>query len=247
MRYIVVPSIGRAGSCASMKWLRDADREIIFAIHLDEREAYRRAYPDITTMLILDEKCRHHTGLVRKEIMAHMEEPFFFVDDDIRISLKAVQSVKAVFDVLEQHMKGGASMAGLAPQLFSTYAKTELINSDVFAQRNKFVATVYGIDPRVFDDCPLERLPVYEDIALVIHAIQHGGGTVASYIATHSNVSPKVGGCNSWRNEQVTLESLLELCRIYPEFCSIRETTNTTHSQNIGLGLRVAWSKITKL
>jgi hypothetical protein len=243
---IIVPSLGRAGTAKSMSWLRESGREILFAVHPEEAAAYQKAYPDCDRF-VLSEEARHHTGIIRKEIMKRFREPFFFVDDDIRISLKEVTEVSMVFDMLESHMKAGATMAGIAPQLFSNFAKTELINGDPYAVRNKFVATVYAIDPIAFDDCPLEQLPVYEDVALVIHAIQSGNGTICSYIATHNNVSPGTGGCNAWRNEKITIESLITLCRLYPDICSIKETKNTTHSQNIGIGLKTAWSKIRKL
>lgn len=243
---IIVPSLGRAGTANSMKWLDKAERDIIFAVHKDDVIPYKKAYP-FKEILELSDECYRHTGLVRKEIMSRIREPFFFVDDDIRVTLKTVQSVKAVFDILEHHINSGASMAGLAPQLFSNFANTSFINGDLFAIRNKFVATVYAIKPADFDSCPLARLPVYEDIALVIHAIQSGGGTIATYVATHSNVSPPIGGCNSWRSKDITLSSLETLVNLYPDVCSVRETNNTTHSQNIGIGLRVAWAKIKKL
>ncbi len=243
---VVVPSLGRAGTATTMKWLPSAGRPITFAIHEDERDEYEKAYPDCD-ILILSETTRHHTGLIRKEIMAHMGEPFFFVDDDIRISLKAVPTVDQVFNVLERHMGAGATMAGIAPQFMSTGVETELINGDPFAKRNKFVATVYAIDPAIFDNCPLEVLPVYEDVALVIHAIRYGGGTIVTYTATHNNVSPPSGGCNSWRDKKVTIDSLKILTELYPGICTIRETNNTTHSQHIGIGLRTAWSKIKKV
>lgn len=243
---IIVPSLGRAGTANSMKWLPSGNREIIFAVHGDEAGAYMTAYPG-TTVFALPDSCRKHTGLVRKEIMQLFREPFIFVDDDIRLSLKNVESVAAMFDVLEGHIRRGASMAGLGQQLFSNMVNKETIDHDYEAVRNKFVATVYAIDPLVFDNCPLEKLPVYEDIALVIHAIKYGGGTITSYCATHSNVSPEVGGCNSWRDKTVTLDSLKALVDLYPDVCSIRPTTNTTHSQYIGVGLRTAWSKIKKL
>lgn len=243
---IIIPSLGRAGTANSMKWLGQAGREIIFAVHVDELNTYHEAYPECQFFALTD-NCRKHTGLVRKEIMNHFREPFFFVDDDIRISLKAVPDVKSAFDVIERHMDAGASMAGLAPQFMSTGVDTNFINGDLFARRNKFVATVYAIDPTVFDNCPLEQLPVYEDIALVIHAIQYGGGTIVTYVATHNNVSPQTGGCNSWRDKQITIDSLKKLVELYPEYCTIRETNNTTHSQHIGIGLRTAWSKIKKV
>lgn len=243
---IIVPSLGRAGTANSMKWLPAAERDVTFAVHQDEVISYKVAYP-FNEILVLSDTCRHHTGLVRKEILSQIREPFFFVDDDIRVGLKTVQSIKAVFDILEHHIKSGAAMAGIAPQLFSNFAKTSYINGDLLAVRNKFVATVYAIDPLAFDTCPLEELPVYEDIALVIHAIQSGGGTIVSYVATHTNVSPGVGGCNSWRDEIITLNSLNRLVELYPDVCSIKETQNTTHSQHIGVGLRVAWSKIKRL
>lgn len=243
---IIVPSLGRSGTAYSMRWLQQGDRDILFAVHADEAAAYRSAYP-ATDILVLSDACRKHTGLVRQEIMGLVRDPFIFVDDDIRISLKAVGSISHMFDVLENHIKCGASMAGLAPQLYSNFAKTELINGDLCAVKNKFVATVYAIDPTHFDGCPLAELPVYEDIALVIHAIQSGHGSIVSYIATHSNVSPPSGGCNSWRNKEITITSLETLVKLYPDICSIRPTDHTTHSQNIGIGLRVAWSKIRSL
>lgn len=242
---IIVPSLGRAGTANSMAWLPQSNREIVFAVHADEAVAYRAAYPN-TNQLILSEECRKHTGLVRKEIMTREREPFFFVDDDIRIYYKLIGTVQGIFDKLEEYIAAGASMAGLGQQLYSNLVEKDFANGDEFV-RNKFVATVYGIQPQHFDTCPLERLPVYEDVALVIHAIQNGGGTIVSYCATHANKSPKTGGCNSWRNELNTIESLQTLCSIYPDICSIRETNNTTHSQNIGIGLRTAWSKIRKL
>jgi hypothetical protein len=242
---IVIPSLGRAGTANSMKWLAQSTREVVFYVHADEVAAYEKAYPQ-TTVMGLSDRCRKHTGRVRKEIMRDIYEPFIFVDDDIRVSLKATTSIDVMFDVLEHHIKCGASMAGLAPQLFSNFANTSLINGDLFAVRNKFVATVYAIDPKVFDNCPLEDLAVYEDVALVIHAIQYGGGTICTYVATHSNVSPPSGGCNSWRNEKITIDCLEKICQLYPEYCSIKTTNNTTHSQNIGIGLKTAWRKIAK-
>jgi hypothetical protein len=179
--------------------------------------------------------------------MDQIREPFFFVDDDIRVSLKGLPTICSMFDLLEHHLECGCSMAGLAPQLFSNFANTIIVNGDPYVIRNKFVATVYAIDPRDFDTCPLESLPVYEDVALVIHAIQSGRGTIVTYAATHSNVSPPVGGCNSWRNEQITVDCLKKLVELYPDVCSIKPTKNKTHSQDIGIGLRMAWNKIKRI
>lgn len=244
---IIVPSLGRAGTANSMKWLPQCGREIVFAVHGEnDYDAYHKAYKDVDCIVLSDDS-RQHTGLIRREIMQRFREPFFFVDDDIRVSLKAIQGYPDIFNLLEKHIQSGASMAGLAPQLFSSFANTSMINGDLFAVRNKFVATVYGINPEAFDTCPLEDLPVYEDIALVIHAIKSGGGTIVTYVATHSNVSPPTGGCNSWRDAKITLDSLQKICQLYPDVCSVKETNNTTHSQNLGVGLRVAWAKIKKV
>lgn len=242
---IIVPSLGRAGTASSMRWLPQANRPITFAVHLDEVDSYHKAYPAVN-ILELSDSCRHHTGLVRRELLNIYREPFIFVDDDIRISLKGVPSIEAAFDLIEKHMDSGASMAGLAPQLFSTFADTIFVNGDPFAQRDKFVATVYGIRPEDFDTCPLEDLPVYEDAALVIHAIQRGG-TIVTHAATHSNVSPSGGGCNSWRTPQITLDCLNKMVELYPDVCSVKPTKNSTHSQQLGVGLKVAWSQIKKV
>jgi hypothetical protein len=229
-----------------MRWLPEANRPITFAVHGDEAAAYAKAYPDCGIM-VLSDHCRKHTGLVRKEILETVRAPFFFVDDDIRITLKDATSIEGVFDTLQKHIRGGASMAGLGQQLFSNNVMTGFIDGDFSAIRNRFVATVYGINPPDFDDCPLEQLPVYEDMALVYHAVQRGGGTITSYCATHSNVSPPTGGCNSWRDPQITIDSLKKLVELYPDICSIRPTDKTTHSQYIGIGLRTSWSKLKKL
>lgn len=245
---IIVPSLGRAGTAASMKWLRETGRSILFAVHADEAGAYEKAYPDCR-VLILSETSRHHTGLIRKEIMEFHREPFFFVDDDIRISLKAAPSIRDVFDTLQRHMEAGVAMAGLGAQLYSNFAmeKTVLFNGDPWVERNKFVATVYGINPKDFDTCPLEALPVYEDVALVIHAVQRAGGTVVTYQATQNNVSPKGGGCNSWRDSTVTIDCLNKLVELYPGICSVRATEAMTHSQRLGIGLRVAWKDLKRI
>lgn len=252
---IIVPSLGRVGKASSMKWLLEARRDITFAVHADEAEAYQKAYcgrfigidcsVNVDTLILSDE-CRHHVGLLRREIMQRIREPFFFVDDDIRVSLKGTTSIAKAFDILERHLHSGASMAGFGPQLFSTFAETIIVNDDPFVQRDKFVATVYAINPPDFDTCPLETLPVYEDAALVIHAIQRGG-TIVTFVATHNNVSPPEGGCNAWRDPAITLQCLNEMVRLYPEVCSIKATKNSTHSQQLGVGLRVAWAKIKKL
>lgn len=245
---IIIPSLGRSNACPTSKWIQQAGREVVFAVHSDELEAYSHAYPWATVGLVPD-SCRKHTGKLRKYILDNMEEPFFFCDDDISIGVKSNQTVKEIFDVLENHIKCGASMAGLGQQLFSNAQidKTTIINGDAWALRNQFVATVYGIDPKVFRYCPLEELAVYEDVALIIHAIQRGGGTITSYMATHTNKSPDEGGCNAWRDKPIIVECLNKLVELYPGICSIRDTYSTTHSQYIGIGLRVAWSKIKKV
>jgi hypothetical protein len=242
---IIVPSLGRAGDCPSMKWLPQANRPIIFAVHADEADAYRIAYPN-TEILILSDHCRHHVGLIRREIMSHIRVPFCFVDDDIRISSKTTKSIEQTFDLLEMHLDSGASMAGLGPQLFSNFIDTVFVNGDPWALRNLFVATVYAIRPTDFDTCPLEDLPVYEDASLCIHAIQHGGGTIVTYSATHSNVSPPLGGCNAYRDKEMTIRCMQKMVELYPGICSIKDTLNQTHSQFIGLGLKIEWKKIVR-
>jgi hypothetical protein len=243
---IIVPSLGRAGTAASMKWLPQTNRKIIFAVHHNEIYDYQNSYPNCEFM-ILSDSCRHHTGLVRKEIMDQIHEPFIFVDDDIRISIKSTKSIEKIFDTLEMHLISGASIVGLAPQLFSNFIDTVFVNGDPWCLRNQFVATVYAINPLDFDTCPLEQLPVYEDAALCIHAIQYGGGTIVTHEATHSNVSPDSGGCNAWRNKKITIDCMTKMVELYPEICSLKETTNKTHSQDLGIGLKIAWKKIQKL
>ncbi len=245
---IIVPSLGRAGIAPSAKWLSKVNpkRRVTFAVHLDEAEAYGKAYPWADIQLVPNE-FRHHDGKLRKFFLDLYKEPYFSVDDDVRLSLKTVVDVDAMFDQLEHHIKCGATMAGIGQQLFSNAAKTREINGDVMAVPNKFASLVYAIDPAPYKNCDLPRLRIYGDIALCIHAIQYGGGVVVTYSATHSNTSPDRGGCNSWRTESIIIEDLKAICEMYPDICTIKETSNTTHSKHIGIGLRTAWSKIRKL
>jgi len=244
---VIVPSIGRAGNSATVKWLKGTKRQVVFAVHGDETEAYAKSYP-WAELLFVPEECRHHFGRLRKYLLDTIGEPHISCDDDVRISLKTVGTVDEVFTQLEDHIKGGATIASIGQQLFSNAAKTIPINNDPNAIRNKFASLVYAIDPAPFKEYDsLTTLRVYEDIAINIHAIQSGGGTVVSYCATHSNVSPPQGGCNSWRTREIILEDLHRICTMYPDICSIRNTDATTHSQFLGIGLRVAWGKIKRL
>lgn len=242
---IIVPSLGRAGTAASMKWLPDSGRPITFAIHADEIDAYRMAYPGAHTLVVPD-NLRHHIGKIRRFIFDTVNEPFFWVDDDIRIYLKEVGSVVGLFDLLEEHLKSGVAMAGVGQQLYCNMQKTEQVGNDLVAIRNKFVSICYAVNPKFFKDCKMEELCIYDDVAIVIHAIQQAG-TIVTYAATQANLTPSKGGCNSWRTKEIIIEDLKKIVEMYPDICSIRDTTNTTHSQYIGIGLRTAWSKIKKL
>lgn len=239
---VVIPTIGRYSGFETWKWLSGTDRRVTLAVHLDEYQRYKDAFPRCNIM-VLSEGSRQHVGRVRAEIIEMFHEPFFFVDDDIKLSWKTVFHPEAMFQILEGHIQDGAWIAGLGQQLYSNFAidSAEISSRGDRIHRNKFVATVYAIDPDRFRTCPLQELPVYEDVALVIHAAPH---VVVSYCATHNNRSPKQGGCNGWRTPEITMESLDALVRLYPGICTKRETKHTTHSQNIGVGLRVAWSKL---
>ena len=246
---IIVPSIGRAKiQCPTAKWLVNTKREVLFAVHTDEAEDYKKAYPWANVWVIPD-NYRHHDGKLRKYFLDKLPEPYFSVDDDVRLRLVTLTHVDQMFDILENHINSGVTMAGIGQQLFSNASseKAELINGDVLAVRNKFASLVYAINPIPYSNCDLPRLRIYGDIALVIHAIQYGGGSVVTYQATHSNASPEIGGCNSWRTKQIIIDDLQAICAMYPDICTIRETEATTHSQYIGVGLRVAWSKIKRL
>jgi hypothetical protein len=240
---VYVPSVGRAGTSQSLAWLQSSGRQVVIATHDDEHEAYERAYP-WAEILTLSDNCRRHMGLVRQEIMSIEKEPMFFVDDDVHVRLVRFKDYGEMFDMLEQHLRR-VPMAGIGKQIFSqglvAIAKPE--GSDKLVVRNKFVSLVYAIDPREFEDCPLENLQVYEDCALIIHAIQRGG-TIVTFSATHTNKTPPIGGCNSWRTSEVVLRSLEELCRLYPEYCRKTETRHTAHGHELGVGVRVAWSKV---
>jgi hypothetical protein len=238
---IIVPSLGRAGTSDTMKWLHEAGRPITLAVHSDELRAYYDAYPNVN-FLEVPESCRHHIGRLRRFILNEHPEPFFWVDDDIKLYLKLVPTIADAFSILEVHLASGVAMAGIGQQLFSNMQNTEYINGDL-AVRNKFVSICYAIDPKYFVDCPMEELVIYDDVAIVIHAIRKAG-TITSYCATQANKTPPQGGCNSWRTPALILEDLQKIVAMYPDVCSIRETTATTHSQYIGFGLRTAWSKI---
>lgn len=242
---IVVPSLGRAGTSATMKWLAEVSHTIILAVQADEIDAYAKAYPKAYIITVPDD-CRHHIGKVRRYILNHFKpDPIFWVDDDIRVTRKYVTTYDQMFNLLKHHLDSGVAMAGIGQQLFSNMQNVSSHNGDLAVVRNKFVSICYAIDTTLFDDCPLEELCIYDDVAIAIHAIQKSG-TIVSYAATHTNVTPPTGGCNSWRTKQIIIDDLLRICKLYPSICTIRETTNTTHSQHIGIGLRVAWSQIRK-
>jgi len=240
---VYVPSVGRAGTSASMNWLQSSGQQVVVATHLDERDAYAKAYPWAEIMTLPDE-CRRHMGRVRQQIMRRVGEPMFFVDDDVSVRLVKFKGYGDMFRMLERHLKK-VPMAGIGKQIFSqglvAAAKPE--GGDPLVVRNKFVSLVYAINPKKFMDCPLQTLPVYEDCALIIHAIQRGG-TIVTFSATHTNKTPPVGGCNSWRTPKVVLDSLSELCKLYPEYCKKTETKHTAHGHELGVGVRVSWSKI---
>ena len=240
---IYVPSVGRAGTSHSMTWLQSSGRQVVVATHEDEYDDYARAYPWAETML-LSNRSRRHMGLVRKEIMETVKKPMFFVDDDVHVRLVKFRNHGDMFRALEQHL-GKVPMAGIGKQIFSqglvAAAKPE--GGDPLVVRNKFVSLVYAIDPREFEECPLDDLPVYEDCALIIHAIQRGG-TIVTFSATHTNKTPPEGGCNSWRTPDIVLRSLDALCRIYPEYCRKIDTRHTAHGHPLGVGVRVAWAKV---
>lgn len=242
---VIVPSLGRAGTAHSMSWLKDSGRDVVLAVHKDEDKAYREAYPWAETM-VLPDKVRRHAGKLRKHIIMSQMDPFFFVDDDAHVRFVHVKNAKEMFKILERHMSK-VPMAAIGKQIFSNSVipKCTPMNGDKLAIRNKFASIVYGIDPAVFRNCPLERLVVYEDCALIIHAIINGG-TIVSYSATHTNKTPPQGGCNSWRTPEIILQSLDELVRMYPEYCKKIETKSTAHGHALGVGVRVSWSRIGK-
>lgn len=240
---IIVPTLGRAGKISSLEWLEKTGREVILVTEKEEYALYRGAHPHFK-IECHPTNCNRSNGRMRKSLLTMFPDPHFQVDDDIHLMLKDAKTYEEAFDRLECHINHGAPIAGFGMQLFSNFAMKNAI--DLMGDRvilNKFVATVYGIDPQHFKECPLEGLAVYEDVALVIHAIQQGG-SVVSYAATHTNISPKEGGCSSWRTKELTLECLDKLISLYPNFCSKRKTKMSTHSQDIGVGLRVSWSKI---
>lgn len=243
---IIVQSLGRAGNCPSTKWLtQSTKRHVTFAVHEDEADAYQKAYPWAKVMVV-PEDVRHHDGKLRKFILSQNDQPYFAVDDDIRVSLKGVSTIDAMFDVLERHIECGLTMAGLGMQLFSNSVATYIINKDPFAVPRRFATTVYAIDPVVFHHSPIDKLQLYADIAQSIHAIQYGGGSLITMVGTHSNVSPPSGGCNSWRTREMILEDLKAICALYPTICSARPTDFTTHGQKIGVKLHVNWKAIKK-
>ena len=246
---IIVPSLGRAiPQCPTAKWLINTERSVTFMVHADERDAYTLAYPWADVHIVPDEY-RHHDGKLRKYFLDLFKEPYFSVDDDVRLSMKGVGSVDEMFNILEKHIDSGATMSGIGQQLFSNASieKNIIINNDPWAIRNKFVSLVYGINPAPYSNCDLPRLRIYGDVALIIHSIQYGGGSIVTYSATHSNASPPLGGCNSWRTKEIIIADLEAICAMYPGICTIRPTDATTHSPYIGIGLRVAWSKIKRL
>jgi len=243
---VIVPTLGRAGRSTSMQWLENCGRDVVVAVHKDESRAYKDAYPWAMQM-VLPDTVRRHAGKLRRHIMARHKEPFFFVDDDISPRFIHVKDAKGMFVVLERHMKK-VSMAAIGKQIFSNGIIPQCVpmNGDKSAIRNKFASTVYGIDPGKFTECPLDKLVVYEDVALVIHSIQHGGNIV-SFSATHTNKTPPEGGCNSWRTADIVRKSLDELVRLYPAYCKKIETRYTAHGHDLGVGVRVSWSKIKEI
>lgn len=244
---IVIPSLGRAGTAPTMNWIHQAKRPVILAVHRDEAMAYGKAYSGIELMLLPD-SVRRNAGKLRQYIMGRMEKPFFFVDDDASVRLVHFKTYEAMFNQLEKHMiKGKVPMAAIGKQIFSNAVipKCEPMYGDRLAIRNKFASIVYGIDPRAFKTLDLRKLVVYEDCALIIHAIQNGG-TIVSYSATHTNKTPPHGGCNSWRTKEIILSSLDELVRMYPQWCKKIETKHTAHGQDLGVGVRISWSRIGK-
>lgn len=240
---VIVPSLGRAGTSTSMRWLEGCGLPVHLAVHSDERDAYKRAYP-WAKVEILPESTRRHAGKLRRHIIQNEKDPFFFVDDDILPRLVHVKTHAEMFRKLEKHLEK-APMSAIGKQIFSNgvIPRCKPMNGDKLAIRNQFASTVYGLVPQAFAKCPLENLQVYEDCALVIHAIQNGG-TIVSYSATHTNKSPAEGGCNSWRTADVVLQSLDELVRLYPGICRKIETRHTAHGHALGVGVRVAWSRI---
>lgn len=240
---VIVPTLGRAGRSQSMRWLEHSGRDVTVAIHSDEAKLYKEAYPWAKQM-VLPDTVRKHAGKLRHYIMVRQKEPFFFVDDDIQPRFIHVPNAKGMFHVLEKHM-AKVCMAAIGKQIFSQGLIKDAVpyNGDKAVVRNKFASTVYGIDPAKFKGCPLEDLAVYEDVALIIHSIQMGGNIV-SFSATHTNKSPADGGCNSWRTKGIVLQSLDALVAAYPEYCKKIETKHTAHGHDLGVGVRVAWSKV---
>lgn len=252
MLEVFIPTLGRAGQVRSLRWL-PPDREIVLVTTPAEMQAYAEAHVADRNIRVLAHPAeyRGHMGKVRRWIMdvAARGRQHFQVDDDIDVRLIGAPSHEEMLLEIEEHMSNGAVMAGLGQQFMCNAAMTSAGSHHSVRGhtskilRNKFVATVYAIDPRRMEGCPLDNLPVYEDVALCIHAIQQGG-TLITYAATHTNKSPAEGGCNSWRDRETTLRSLDSLCELYPAWCGQVPTKNTTHSQQIGVGLRTAWSKI---
>lgn len=240
---VVVPSLGRAGTSSSMEWLRDCGRDVMVAVHEDESAAYRKAYPWAEVM-VLPETCRRHVGMVRQEIMRREKRPMFFVDDDVYVRLVKFKSYAQMFDQLEKHLTK-VPMAGIGKQIFSQslVAAAKPYNGDKMVVHNKFVSLVYGVVPSEFRECPLDQFRVYEDCVMIIHAIRRGG-TIVSFSATHTNRTPPQGGCNSWRTPEVVLDSLERLVDLYPDVCRKVDTRHTAHGHALGVGVRVAWSRI---
>jgi hypothetical protein len=233
-----------------MDWVQQTGRDVVLYVHDDERREYSRNYPWAKLVKVPD-GARGHMGRVRAHIFASEQKPCFVVDDDVEPRLYAgpgrppsFKSIRHMFDTYERHLiKGDVPLAGMGTPMYRTLALDDCKerHGDVLSLRDSFVWKITAVRPEIFRTAPLDRLPSYDDYAIVVHALQNGG-TITSHLAQYREKS--VGGGASGRTREEVMAHIDAFVECYPDFVRKVPSPVRTMGHDIGVGCRVGWSYV---
>lgn len=234
---IFVPTWKRMGDTPTLDNLKNKT-DVIVAIRPEEREYYsQRGY----NILVLPPDCIG-LGAAQHYIFNTSQADLIWLADDDLNNMNLVEQIRYITYFADQEKAG---IFGLGRHFLQNIR----IEKDGPWTRKGSTGGCWGVRKEYYQASGLDSTPwmVLCDLYLWIGMQVAGYGCLISNECIMKGGEGKKGGCVDYRTDEMVIEAINKLADEFPEYVSVFESDRATIQRHkVGLGFRVAWSKIHK-
>lgn len=233
---VYIPTLGRPDRLPTVKYLQMGGLTPTLVVQAHEATIYKAANRDCDIM-VLPPSIRTISPTRQYILENSKARHIVMMDDDLRFSRKDPSNRTKLLEATEKDMADMLAMINSKLQRFAhvgvSLREGNNRRTDYFMTNERMIR-VLGYDrDRIPTSCRFDRVPLKQDFDMTLQLLRNGLANCVIYEFAQDQVSGSnaVGGCSTFRTEEMSDQAAIMLHELHPEFVKLTRKSNSNWKQ----------------